>query len=130
MWIHPKTDWTGEDYYNFKVLNRVENNTEYLKELLNILGHNIDIDTMSNRDIKHIEFAESLNRIESNINKLKIYPILNWIPVKTDWQDNDPFSYKDANRLENNLLHLYYFTQSNVNNFKYCGTYICGEEMI
>lgn len=129
-WISPKTNWTSQDYYNFEDLNRVESNTEYIKELLKLLEYNINLIIERNRDMTRIEFAESFNRIESNIDLIKVYRPKSWIDPKLDWIYDTPFSYVDANRLERNLLLLYNYTKGNIDNFRYCGAYICGEEVI
>lgn len=129
-WIPPKTNWTSQDYYNFEDLNRVENNTEYINELLKLLEYNIDLVIEKDRDVVRIEFAKNFNRIEGNIDLIKVYRPKNWIAPKLDWKYDTPFSYVDANRLENNLSVLYNYAKGNIDNFKCCGAYICGEEVI
>lgn len=131
-WVPPKIDWSSKEYYNFEDLNRVEINTEYIAALLNMLGYNITLDIIKNRNITSIEFANSINRVESNINTLKkqFYKPLGWMEPEIDWEYNDTFNYEDANRLENNLLHLFNLIKGNIDNFRYCGAYMCGEEVI
>lgn len=130
-WIPPKTDWNSEDYYNFEDLDRVENNTQVVAELIKLFDTIPDLEINTNRDIKSIEFAESLNRIENNIKILGERRILpGWISPKIDWEYNQRFSYVDANRLERNLELLYKHYKGNSKLFRYCGAYICGEEVI
>ncbi|EJW14278.1 hypothetical protein M5X00_31800 [Paenibacillus alvei] len=131
MWIEPKTEWAPNDFYNFEDLNRVESNTKEIALLIGYFGGTPQLDVVTNRDMKRIEFADSLNRIESNVFKLQQrYKPAGWISNKLDWKSNDPFDYKDAARLENNLALLHFYYQGNIDNFRYCGAYICGEEVI
>lgn len=130
-WIIPKTNWTPDDYYNFEDLNRLEHNTVVVAELISHFNTVPNIEVVTTRDIKYIEFAESLNRIERNQELLKkSYTPSNWIENKTDWKANSPFDYNDAARLEINLALLYAFYKGNASAFKRCGSYICGEEVI
>lgn len=128
-----KTDWTSQDYYNFEDLNRVENNTIAVKDLAEILRGEIFIEGIDiDRDMKSIPFADTLNRIEGNINKLgnKLYKPKGWSPPKLEWDYNQPFDFTDANRLEQNLLLLYNYAKGNIDKIPYCGMYTCGEEVI
>ena len=128
MWVEPKTDWGPDDFYNFNDLNRVEANTEYIAELIAHFGTPPTLVTVTDRDMKRIEFADSLNRIEGNIDALRQrYTPPGWEPNKLNWAPNDPFDYNDANRLERNLALLYAYYQGNVNAFRYCGMYTCGD---
>lgn len=131
-WVEPKTDWGRENYYNFGDLNRVESNTEFIASIISVYFKDTIVVVNKNRNMKSIEFNTGLNLIENNINLIKdnfCTPVL-WTRSKTDWRSGDVFNYKDANRLENNLLHLFNFVQDTVDNFKYCGTLSCGEEII
>ena len=40
------------------------------------------------------------------------------------------FNYEDANRYESNLELLYKWAQLIYESYKYCGEFICGEEVI
>lgn len=128
-----KTNWTKLDYYNFDDLNRVENNTIAVKDLVEVLRGEVNLGEINiDRDMKSIPFADVLNRVEGNINILgnKLYKPKGWIQPKLDWRYNQPFSYEDANRLEINLLLLYNYVKGNINKIPYCGMYTCGEEVI
>lgn len=126
--ITPKT-FTKDDYYNFEDLNRVENNTEVITTLLNLYFKQTNIVINKLRDMRTIEFSDSLNRVEGNMDVLKnnFYTPLQWEKPKTNWEAEDSFSYEDANRLEKNLLALFNLINGNIDNFQYCGAYICGE---
>lgn len=123
--------WTSESRYNPEELNRVENN---LLETLNefkFLCENASIGTsIINRTYIDVEFAESLNRIESNIESLKnqFHEVPGWIPLKTNWKALEPFDYVDANRLEINIKILYEFILKAKDSVQFCGVVACGED--
>ncbi|MGL4571864.1 MAG: hypothetical protein ACRCVJ_12455 [Clostridium sp.] len=127
--IKPKLNWNRADYYNASDLNRVENNTLVLANILSKYFKDTKIITEVRRDFKSITFAEDLNRIESNIELIRDNfhtPFVFEVP-KVNWAIGDRFSFIDANRLENNLWHLFLLINNATDNFKYCGTLNCGE---
>ncbi|MBU5677783.1 hypothetical protein KQI88_15295 [Alkaliphilus sp. MSJ-5] len=136
MWLEPKTDWNKDDYYNAKDLNRVENNTlELTKILKQELGINVELGpVITDRDYNSIEFVDSLNRIERNIEAIRLNLVT---PVgyedMREWS-NQPtlqsFDFNDANRYERNLELLYKWTRLIKDSIIYCGTFNCGEEVI
>ncbi|OMF54673.1 hypothetical protein BK138_16065 [Paenibacillus rhizosphaerae] len=131
MWIDPKLNWNKDDYYNFDDLNRVENNTEVVAELVGYFVTLPTLNFITDRDMSSIDFADSLNRVEGNIDVLgQRHKPEGWIQNKTDWSANDPFSFSDAVRLESNLALLYSYYKSNLANFNYCGAFTCGEELV
>lgn len=128
-----KTDWTSDDYYNFEDLNRVESNCMIVADLVSFFrGIALDLETVTDRDMRNIEFANSLNRIENNIKMLG--ELLNnpsgFIEPKTYWWYNMPFSFEDANRLDQNLKVMYEYVKGNIGYIQHCGMYICGEEVV
>lgn len=131
MWLPPKIDWTLNDYYNAEDLNRVESNTQEVANLVRkVVGLTVSLNNpITNRDYKYLEFASDLNRIESNIQCLKVINIP-WEPMKTNWRDGDSFDYRDANRLEINIYNLYKTLYGNSNNIRYCGQFKCGGGLI
>lgn len=130
-WIAPKLDWTRNDYYNFEDLNRVENNAEVVAGLVGYFIALPPLEFVTDREMMRIEFADSLNRIESNqdILRQRFTPI-GWLPNKTDWEAKAPFSFSDAVRLEHNLFLLYKHYKGNTEIVPICGAFICGEEVI
>lgn len=132
MWVNPKLNWKETDYYNAEDLNRVENNTIEVAQLIKqLIGVDVNLEsTVINRDYSSIEFADSLNRVERNLEKLSVLNLNSLQSLKTNWQVGDPFNYKDAIRLENNLSVLYGILSKNTNNIMYCGFFNCGEEVI
>lgn len=132
MWQTPKLDWTEDDYYNTEDLNRVENNTVEVSDLIKqTIGTDVNLESsITNRDYSAIDFADSLNRIERNLQKLSVLNLSGLKALKTTWKVGDPFSYKDAIRLENNTAILYKVLSGNLTNVQCCGTLNCGEEVI
>lgn len=130
-WINPVTDWESKDFYNYEDLNRVENNIQVISYMINANITNINLKSEI-YNIKSFPFPDVLNRIENNINilKTKFYTPLIWEENKTNWRYGDRFSYKDALRLENNLLHLYLLLKNTIDTFVFCGTLNCGEDVI
>lgn len=130
-WIEPKTNWNDRDYYNFDDLNRVEINSEYVATLLTeYRGEPVTIPVVTNRDMTKIEFFDSLNRIEGNIQTLAdlFFEPVGWIEPKTNWQSGQPFDWRDANRLERNLALLHDLLLKAFESYKYCGTFYAGED--
>lgn len=132
MWKTPKLNWTEDDYYNAEDLNRVESNTKVVADLIKqLIGVDVGLEpTETNRDMSRIEFADSLNRIERNLERLSVFNLPGLRQLKTNWQAMDPFDYRDAIRLETNLAILYEVLSKNVTNVYYAGTFNCGEDVI
>jgi len=131
QWIEPKTDWGEEDFYNYHDLDRVENNSEYLANLLSSYrGQSVSITAFTDRYKKRFEFYDSMNRIESNIQTLadNFFEPVGWIEPKTDWESGQPFGFRDANRLERNLALLHDLLLKAFESYKYCGTFYAGED--
>ncbi len=128
-----KTDWTSDDYYNFYELNKVETICIIVADLVSFFrGIALDLETVTDRDMCSIEFADSLNRIENNIKILaeELNNPSGIIEPKTYWWYNMPFGYTDANRLEHNLKRLFEYVRGNIGYIQHCGMYTCGEEVV
>ena len=82
-----KIDWGPDDYYNAEDFNRVENNTLEVVKLINeLLGSDIKLEpVVTNRNYSSIEFPDSLNRIERNIEKDSSLNLNGIVPMKTTW---------------------------------------------
>jgi|GEM_PF-5524300 len=131
MWLTPKLNWTSTDFYNFEDLNRVENNTVIVSNLVGYFITLPPLNSVTNRDMGRIEFADSLNRIESNQDILsQRFTPVGWIENKLDWISNDSFDFNDARRLEHNLNLLYLHYRGNAEAVPICGVFICGGELI
>lgn len=130
--ITPKTDWTSNDFYNFEDLNRVEANIQFVAEYLQSIDYNIPLEeTKTDRDMESIDFVSSINRLERNLDSIREHMITppSYEDMKV-WTNKMGFNYDDANRYEKNLLLLYKWAQLIYKSYKYCGEFICGEEVI
>jgi len=128
--ITPKRDWRETDYYNADDLNRVEANTQYLRDFLNSIDYKVpEQEIKVDRNMVSIDFISSINRIESNIDDIKnnfIAPI--GYQGKKDWVIGVKFDFRDANRLENNLYLLYSLAKTAKDNQIFSGTFSCGTD--
>lgn len=130
--INSKTDWTSDDYYNAEDFNRVEYNTQFIADYLESIGYKSRLeDKKTDRDMTSIDFLNSINRIERNIKNIKnsfIEPP-GYENSKT-WEVGMGFNFEDANRLEKNLELLHHWAKNTEKEFKYCGEFYVGEEVI
>lgn len=131
-WIQPKTDWTSSDCYNFIDLNRVEINTQHLRDYLLEIGFPAPSMTfITNRNAIGFETISSVNRVEANIEKLRLSFI-----TPSDWQSavswtyTRGFTYQDANRWEQSVSNLYGAAQSTFQGYRYAGTFTSGQEVL
>ena len=99
-WLGTKV-FNSKDYYNQEDLCRVITNTAFLNAELRVHLQQISF----NVDITTIPTVELLNNIEGNIENIAnaFYFPEAW-EERRIWKHGDTFNYKDANRLENNLL--------------------------
>lgn len=131
LWVTPKVDWQSQDYYNFEDLDRVEINTIFIASALsNFNGIPIALSTVTNRDMISFEYSSSMNRVEGNIQTLanNFFEPVGWENPKTNWISGNRFYWRDARRLEQNLLLLYTLLLKAIESLRYCGTFYAGEE--
>lgn len=130
--LDAKTDWTPLDHYSHTALNRVENMLTLLKTKVEDYRKTTFTLHMPvlNRTEEDIPFAEELYLIERDTAVLGV--ALNnptgFISPKIGWSYNSPFTFEDANRLENNLVVLNHHIKLQLNARPYCGQYIVGDE--
>lgn len=110
MWQQPKTDWTSVDVYLATDLNRVEQNTQYMRDEIVASGYAVP-ELIYKTDWKQedILFNDDFNRIEGNIKTIAdvYFTGADWEEMKTDWVPMDSVGYAFANRVERNLKILY-----------------------
>lgn len=129
-WLTPKTDWNKDNSINYDDFNRIETNIEEIVSYLASYDYQLPAMTfVLNRTNKSIDYLSSINRIENNLETIKsnfITPV-GWQDKKT-WTIGLGFSFKDANRLESNIQKLRDLELLLVKNFRYCGTFNCGQD--
>lgn len=127
-WITPKTDWLASDFYDFSDLNRVENNIEYVRLRLGVIGYSVPSMTfIKDRTNKSYDLLSSINRIESNIDQLAssfVYPP-GWLPL-VFWQPDTKFTEYHANRWESNVSLLKEYSELTEQAWRYAGTFNAG----
>lgn len=109
-WQTPITNRTDQSYYDFTDLNRVDNNTQYLRDYIDDnLGTNIILPySFVTATISTLPRVGIINGLEQNINTLKNYlgysPV-GWADLFEAWQGNTyDFIFTNMNDLEENLV--------------------------
>lgn len=125
-------DWTPADFYSHEDLNRVEYAMTIVREKIVLFrGEIVPLDEIFyDRTQETIEYADSLNRVETNLERLKLtFPEPSIFDIsKTDWAHDRPFDFSDATRYERMLYEMYYTIENNISTIPYCGQLIAGQE--
>lgn len=131
-WTTPKTNWISSESYNFSDINRVESNTLEVKQVLESFGYTVPtLTAITNRTITSYDDTTSINRLESNLDKLRQAFITpqSWQSIVT-WTQSTPFTHTHANRWEQSLLDLYTLANQVGEGRRFCGTFIAGQEAL
>lgn len=141
MWIEPIYDRTQADVdlikldptndnnkgaYNYNDLNRIENDCEYLMNLLNDSGlflNKISIEVKTDWNINDIPTITEINRIRNNIITLNNMTL-------TDFEEIEfanTMDYVKANILEKDLYVIKSIVNSSTRELRKCNTFYCGE---
>lgn len=131
-WITPKTDWNGNDKYNFGDLNRVDNNTRFLNTFISGFNNAATLETYTSQAMTNYPRAALLNLTERNLKALRdtFIPYVS-LTCKTDWiggKDDVSFDYNHANRLELNLATMKTMAENILAEFEYCGSITAGQD--
>lgn len=123
-------NWGPDDDYGPQELNRVEQNTQIVADLLESAGYKPELEPIkTDRDESGYEFSDSLSRVERNIDSLaKAFFEPPGYQQPKEWAPGMVHNYNDANRLENNLKLIYEWVCRVKENYRYCGTFTCGED--
>ncbi len=122
--------WGPGDNYGPQDLNRVEQNTQIVADLLESAGYKPELEPIkTDRDESGYEFSDSLSRVERNIDSLAkaLFEPPGYQQPK-EWAPGMAHNYDDVNRLERNLELLNEWGGLVIANFKRCGTFTCGED--
>ena len=110
MWQQPKTDWTSVDVYLAADLNRVELNTQHIRDSIVASGYTVpELTYKTDWTQEDILFNDDFNRIEGNIKAIAdvYFTGSEWEALKTNWVPMNSVDYTFANRVERNLKILY-----------------------
>ena len=134
-WTTPKTTWVTTNYINIADFNRIEGNTEYLKDVLvNDFGKTISITIDTSWANTDFPYYDELNRMEGNINTLNTNWVTptGWVTPKTDWvtgsivQGTNLTAAQMMNRMEVDLELLYDSVEGTKDYFLVSGTFTAG----
>jgi hypothetical protein len=129
-WMTPKFDWTADDYWNAADINRLENNTQEVRNYLLSIQYDIPAMTfVTNRSYTYADFLSSINRIEQNLDTVRSSFLTppGYLAMKS-WVAKKTFDFTDVNRLEYNVKILYDYGLLVYSSFRHCGAYTCGDQ--
>ncbi len=129
MWQTPKTNWIADDEYNAADINRVESNTLHVRDYLESSDYPVPtITAVTNRAESDYDTVSSINRIETNIEALRLSFTTppDWQPTIT-WTYTTPMTADIANRWEQSVASLYALAQQAQAGYRYCGTFLSGQ---
>lgn len=128
-WVNPKTNWTSAEAYNYTDINRVEGNMEYVRSELIGIGYTIPAMTfITNRSNLSYDLLSSVNRLEANMEGLKVFTPPCWLPTVT-WAADTRFTNYHANRWESNVQLLHEYVPLVEAAFRRCGAVVAGQEV-
>lgn len=109
MWMRPKIDWKGEDYFNAADFNRIKNNLIYLHELAIQMYNEFAIDSSGeDKTYRDYFYADEINQLASTlavINQKTHRIFYGEIPLYHD--NGNTMTYEELNRLESAIFTLY-----------------------
>ena len=125
-----KENWfIGKGAIKYTDLNRIENNSLYLKEQLEQYGYLATVDVKLDWEMTDFLKLEDINRIKQNvINLIDGYYSLPWSPVISLVPTT--LDFEQVNEIEKMLFDLDYILNNMIDGFRYCGTFVCGQEIV
>lgn len=110
--------------FNVSDINRIENNSRYIADRLNVLKYANTIETKS-WDMYGVPNVTEITRLINNVSKIiRAY----YKPVDAPDLPNTLLTFEQVNALEKNLYLIKHLIDDEENQFRYCGTFNCGEE--
>lgn len=143
MWIQPIYDRTRADVdlikldptnennkgaYNYTDLNRIENNCEYVMNLINnsdYFSNKINITVKKNWNVFDIPQITEINRIRNNI-----ITLINGMNLGNEYEKiefSNTMDYIKANILEKDLYLIKLIIETYEKKLRYVNTFFCGE---
>jgi hypothetical protein len=126
-WIEPKINWVVDDYINAEDLNRIENNTGKVQEILQSYGSYIEVMLKEDWSRTTIPYTQLTESILSNIKFLSSihYPPPQLPTLKNDLNNANAQNMSDIERY---LKILYDYLIEAAKQFQICGTFTCGQD--
>lgn len=103
MWTEPIVNKNQNNYQNYNDYNRVEGNTEYINNQLDLLGYYYDVIIKTDWNENSIDTLQKVQKLVNNININKFFNIPGWIDLRTNFDVENP-DYQDYNNWEKNLI--------------------------
>ena len=117
----PKADYTISD------INRVEASVEYLASTFETYGYSVNVEVKTNwskTDIPTVaEMARYLANVQALVDGYYILPNTPSLPITMD-----DLNWQGANNIEQVLSDINQLVENMVAEYKYSGTFMCGEE--
>ena len=110
--------------FNVSDINRIENNTRYIADRLNVLAYvnSVTTATWKMTDKPNItEIKRLINNVSALIDAYYQTPDAPALPTTL-------LTYEQVNALERNMYSLKHLIDNEENEFRHCGTFNCGEE--
>lgn len=110
--------------FNVTDINRIENNIRYIADRLNVLKYTNTVETKS-WDMYGLPNVTEITRLINNVSKLiTAY----YRPADSPDLPNTLLTYTQVNDLEKMLYMIKHLIDTEENQFRVCGTVICGED--
>lgn len=111
--------------FNVSDINRIENNVRYIADRLNVLKYTNTIETKTDWTFYGIPDVTVITRLINNVQK-----IINayYRPANSPDLPNTLLTYEQVNALEKMLYMIKHLIDTEENQYRFCGTIICGED--
>lgn len=110
--------------FNVTDINRIENNSRYIADRLNVLKYTNTIETKS-WDMYGVPNVTNISRLINNVSKLmEAY----YKPANSPALPTTLLTYEQVNSIEKILYMIKHLIDEEENEFRYCGTFNCGED--
>lgn len=110
--------------FNVSDINRIENNSRYIADRLNVLKYSNSVETKA-WDMYGVPNATEITRLIGNVSKIiSAY----YKPADAPGLPTTLLTFEQVNALERNLYLIKHLIDNEENEFRHCGTFNCGEE--
>lgn len=109
-WITPKTTWTAQDWFNIEDYRRITGNIRFLHAYAQTLWPAFELGGTVAVELGQIPTPNLHNRVEDDIQRLadNTFRLADFEDGKLFIINRPAWDWKDLNRIESNLLKLYY----------------------